>query len=71
MVLPEKTKIWNVIKANLPAINKSGSNGIEVLVWSQDKGLEEVKERIRGIRERNKIKRQEEASERKEIISQI
>ena len=56
MVLPEKTKIWNVIKANLPAINKSGSNGIEVLVWSQDKGLEEVKEMIRGIREKNKIK---------------
>ena len=67
MVLPEKTKIWNVIKANLAAINKSGSNGIEVLVWSQDKGLEEVKDRIRGIRERNK-REHLETSNRKDII---
>jgi hypothetical protein len=49
MALPEKTKIWSAIKAALPAINKSGSNGIEVLMWSQDKGLEEVKQKLREI----------------------
>ena len=49
MALPEKTKIWSLIKASLPAINESGSNGVEVLVWAQDKSLEEVKKRLKEI----------------------
>ena len=49
MALPEKTKIWSLIKASLPAINKSGSNGVEMLVWAQDKSLEEVKKRLKEI----------------------
>ena len=50
MVLPEKTKIWSEIKASLPYINKCGLNSVEILLWSQDKGLEEVRKRLREIK---------------------
>ena len=66
MAMPEKTKIWSEIKAALPAINKSGSNGVVFLLWSQDKNLEQVKEKIREIiakldeEHRNKSEEKEE-----------
>ena len=49
MALEEKTKIWIAIKATLPFINKCGLNSGEILVWSQDKDLGEVKKRLREI----------------------
>ena len=51
MAVPEKTRIWSEIKATLPYINKSGLNSFEILLWSQDKGLEEVRKRMREIKE--------------------
>ena len=63
MALPEKTKIWSAIKASLADINKSGSNGIEVLMWSQDKGLDEVKQKLKEI----KLKAKHEAMKNTEI----
>ena len=69
MAFPEKTKIWSAMKAALPAINRSGTNGVEFLVWSQDKSLEEVKERIKFIRENDKEKFQEESKQREERMN--
>ena len=51
MAMPEKTRIWSEIKATLPYINKSGLNSVEILLWSQDKGLEEVRKRMREIKQ--------------------
>ena len=70
MALPEKTKIWSAIKAHLSAINQSGSNGIEVLMWSQDKGLEEVRQRLRELTiKAGKDKNEEEQKETDEHIA--
>ena len=62
MALPEEKNIWSAIKANLLAINQSGSNGIEVLMCLQDKGLEEVRQRLREltIKARNDKKEEEQ-----------
>ena len=51
MAVPEKTRIWSEIKASLPYINKSGLNSVAILLWSQDKGLEEVRKRMREIKQ--------------------
>ena len=51
MALEEKTKIWIAIKAALPLINKCGLNSVEILVWSQDKDLGQVRERLAEIRD--------------------
>ena len=51
MALEEKTKIWMAIKAALPLINKCGLNSVEILMWSQDKDLGQVKERLEEIKD--------------------
>ena len=51
MALVEKTKIWMVMKAYLPFINSCGINSVELLIWSQDKSLEEVRRRLIEIKE--------------------
>ena len=66
MAFPEKTIIWGEIKAAVSDINKSGSNGIEVLLWSQDKNLKEVRERIKEIRAKVTDEYQNETTEDKE-----
>ena len=51
MALEEKTKIWIAIKAALPFINASGINSVELLLWSQDKDLDEVRTRLGEIKD--------------------
>ena len=51
MALEEKTKIWLLIKAALPLINKCGLNSVEILLWSQDKDLGQVRERLKEIKD--------------------
>ena len=51
MAFEEKTKIWMAIKAALPLINKRGLNSVEILLWSQDKDLGQVKERLEEIKD--------------------
>ena len=51
MALEEKTKIWMAIKAALPSINKCGLNSVEILLWSQDKDLGQVRERLGEIQD--------------------
>ena len=50
MAMVEKTKIWIDIKAALPFINACDINSVELLLWSQDKGLKEVRERLASIK---------------------
>ena len=50
MAMVEKTKIWIDIKAALPFINACNINSVELLLWSQDKGLNEVRERLASIK---------------------
>ena len=38
----EKLLIWNEIKKAAPAIMRAGGNAVEILIWSQDKTLDEV-----------------------------
>ena len=47
----EKSLIWLEIKKAAPEINKVGGNAIELLIWSQGKGLAEVQRKIQGILE--------------------
>ena len=39
------------IKAALPFINKCGLNSVEILLWSQDKDLGQVRERLEEIKD--------------------
>ena len=48
VMLPEKLLIWTEIKNATPAIMKAGGNAVEILIWSQDKTLKEVREVLRG-----------------------
>ena len=50
MAMVEKTKIWIDIKAALPFIKACKINSVELLLWSQDKGLNEVRERLASIK---------------------
>ena len=67
MAWPEKTLIWSEIKAALPVINMSGENSGDLLVWSQDKNLEEVKERTREITEEVNNNNQEHDMDKDDI----
>ena len=46
MAHSEKTRIWLLLKKSLPQLNKAGINPIEFLVWTQEKNISEVKNRI-------------------------
>ena len=48
VMLPEKLLIWTEIKNATPAIMRAGGNAVEILIWSQDKTLKEVREILRG-----------------------
>ena len=43
-MLSEKLLIWNEIKKAAPAIMRAGGNAVEILIWSQGKTLEEVRQ---------------------------
>ena len=69
MALDEKTKIWIAIKAALPLLNVGGVNSVELLLWSQDKDLGEVRRRLGEIREEVEEKEKSKNMEREEIES--
>ena len=69
MALDEKTKIWIAIKAALPLLNVGGVNSVELLLWSQDKDLGEVRRRLGKIREEVEEKEKSKNMEREEIES--
>ena len=55
----EKSLIWLEIKKAAPEINKVGGNAIELLIWSQGKGLAEVQRKIQGILETENLSEEE------------
>ena len=55
----EKSLIWLEIKKAAPEINKVGGNAIELLIWSQGKGLAEVQRKIQGILETANLSEEE------------
>ena len=74
MALDEKTKIWIAIKAALPLLNVGCVNSVELLLWSQDKNLGEVRRRLGEIRDEveekkrcTDVKREESTSREDEI----
>ena len=69
MALDEKTKIWIAIKAALPLLNVGGVNSVELLLWSQDKDLGEVRRRLGEIREEVEEKEKSKNMEREEMES--
>ena len=69
MALDEKTKIWIAIKAALPLLNIGGVNSVELLLWSQDKDLGEVRRRLGQIREEVEEKEKSKDMEREESES--
>ena len=65
MAMPKKTRIWSEIKVDLPYIKKSGLNSVEILLWSQDKGLEEVRKRMREIKQMVEKEEEEKKNSKK------
>ena len=55
----EKSLIWLEIKKAAPEINKVGGNAIELLIWSQGKGLAEVQRKIQVILETESLSKEE------------
>ena len=46
-MVSEKMLIWHEIKRAAPAIMKAGGNAVEILIWSQGRSLEEVRDLLR------------------------
>ena len=71
MALEEKTKIWIAIKAALPLINKCGLNSVEILVWSQDKDLGQVRERLAEIKDMVEEEVEHREGDTKEDVEEV
>ena len=67
--MPEKTKIWLEIRRAAHLLNKEGMNTIELLLWSQDKNLVEVRTRLQELEtEIAKKKKERELLRKREMV---
>ena len=71
MVLEEKTEVWIAIKAALSWINKCGLNSVEILLWSQDKDLGQVRVRLGEIKDMVKEDVKHREGDTKEDLDEV